>query len=124
MLGQSGRAYTPQTQLGEEAAKPYSKNAPFQVTFDLRFNKEIRLSRSQRIDFTITGRNIFNAQVPRRIDPLTGRGYEDGAGLFSPEEMAKLPSDAAREYRITAQLENPSNYLEPYSWRVGFDYDF
>jgi outer membrane receptor protein involved in Fe transport len=123
-MGQSGRAYTPQTQLGEEAAKPYSKNAPFQVTFDLRFNKEFRISRDQRINFTITGRNIFNAHVPRRIDPLTGRGYEDGAGLFSPEEMAKLPSDAARQYRTTAQLDNPSNYLEPYSWRVGFDYDF
>jgi hypothetical protein len=38
--------------------------------------------------------------------------------------MAKLPSDAAREYRLVAQLGNPSNYLEPSTWRVGFDYDF
>jgi len=122
--GQSGRAYTPQTQLGQEAAKPYSKNAPFLVTFDLRFNKEIRLGGDQRVNFTVVGRNILNARVPRRIDPLTGRGYEDGQGLFSPVEMAKLPSDAAREYRLVAQLGNPSNYLEPSTWRVGFDYDF
>jgi hypothetical protein len=62
--------------------------------------------------------------VPRRIDPLTGRGYEMGKGLFSPEELATLPSAAAREFRLVGTFQNPSNYLAPSEWRVGLDYDF
>ena len=121
--GQSGRAYTPQVEEGETVAKPYSENAPFNVLFDLRLNKAFRFGR-QRLNFTITGNNIFGTKVPRRIDPITGRGYEDGEGLFSPEELAKLGSEESREYRRISLLENPSSYLQGATWRFGFEYDF
>lgn len=122
--GQSGRAYTPVQREGEEAAKPFSKNAPFQATFDLRLNKEIHLGGGQRLNLTLTGNNVLNAHIPRRIDPLTGRGYEAGQGLFSQDELDRLPSDEARAFRLLAQLDNPSNYLAPSEWRLGLDYDF
>ena len=122
--GQSGRAYTPVVQIGEEAAKPYSKNAPFQVTLDLRVNKEFRLGGGRRMNLTLNATNILDARIPRRIDPLTGRGYEAGQGLFSPEELAKLSSDAARQARLVGTLGDPSNYLPGATWRLGLDYDF
>jgi outer membrane receptor protein involved in Fe transport len=121
--GQSGRAYTPQVEEGESVAKPYSENAPFQVLVDLKLNKAFRVG-SQRFNFTLTGTNIFDTLVPRRIDPITGHGYEEGKGLFSPEEMAKLGSDEAREYQRRSLLENPSSYLSGSAWRLGFEYDF
>jgi len=123
-VGQSGRAYTPVQQLGEEAAKPYSKNAPFQVTVDLRGNKDIRIGSGQRFSLTVNATNIFNTKVPRRIDPLTGKGYEAGKGIFSPEELAKLSSESARQALIVGTLEDPSNYMPGAQWRVGLDYDF
>lgn len=123
-VGQSGRAYTPVQQLGEQAAKPYSLNAPFQVTVDLRGNKEIRVGGGQRLNLTVNATNIFNTKVPRRIDPLTGKGYEAGKGIFSPEELAKLSSASARQALIVGTLEDPSNYLPGAQWRVGLDYDF
>ena len=121
--GQSGRAYTPQVVEGTTVAKPYSENSPFQVLFDLRLNKAFRFGR-QRLNLTLTGNNIFGTEVPRRIDPITGRGYEDGEGLFSPEELAKLGSEESRDYRRISLLENPSSYLEGATWRIGFEYDF
>ena len=72
----------------------------------------------------LTGNNIFNTLVPRRIDPFTGQGYEAGRGLFSEEELGKLSSEEAREYRIVSQLENPSAFLEGSVWRAGIEYDF
>src|SRR5262249_10331874 len=109
--GQSGRAYTPVAELGQEAAKPYSKNAPFPVTADLPGNKEIRIGGGHRMNVTVNGSNIFNAKIPRRIDPLTGKGYEAGKGMFSPEELAKLSSQSARQALIVGTLLDPSNYL-------------
>jgi outer membrane receptor protein involved in Fe transport len=122
--GVSGRAYTPIQLEGEPAAKPYSENGPFQVIFNLRFNKAFRVGRNQRLNLTLTGNNILNTLVPRRIDPFTGSGYEAGRGLFSPEELGKLSSDQARAFRLTSQLANPSAYLPGSEWRAGFEYDF
>jgi hypothetical protein len=111
-------------QLGQEAAKPYSKNAPFQVTLDLRWNKEFRLGGGRKMNFSVSATNFLDAKVPRRIDPLTGRGYEAGQGLFSPEELAKLSSNSARQARLIGVLGDPSNYLPGAQWRAGLDYDF
>jgi hypothetical protein len=121
VLGQSGRAYTPASFQTAQAAKPYSKNAPFAVTVDTRLNKQFIMS-GQRLNIAIFGRNIFDAAVPRRIDPYTGRGYELGEGQFAPDQMPTDPD--AYQYVIDSRLSNPSNYEEGANWRVSVDYDF
>lgn len=110
---QSGRAYTPTAATGEETAKPYSSNAPFNTTFDMRFSKGFRWS-GMKWSYLIEARNLFNHVYPKRIDPVTGDGYEIGAGTLDRE----LSQTEIYQY------SDPSFWSTPRSFRVGLSTEF
>jgi outer membrane receptor protein involved in Fe transport len=118
--GLSGRAYTPSNPLSNQAAEPNSQNAPFQITTDVRFNRYIPMG-SRRLDFSITGTNIFNNFVINRVDPVSGRGRVWGAGSYDP---ALFPDTRNDNFLKQSQVDDPSNYGPGAQWRMSLDYDF
>ena len=121
MQGISGRAYTPSNPLLNAAAEPNSRNAPFQLTTDLRLNHSIGVG-GRRLDFSVTGTNIFNNYLIYRVDPQTGRGRVWGVGSYDlPPSFAN--SDAGTFLR-QSEVDDPSNYGPGAQWRVSLDYDF
>jgi len=120
--GESGRAYTPyDPNSTNPSAEPNSRNAPFQITTDLRLNRSIGMG-GRRLDFSVTGTNIFNNYVIYRVDPQTGRGREWGVGTYAfPPSFAN--SDAGTFTR-QSEVDDPSNFGPGGQWRVAIDYDF
>ncbi len=110
---QSGRAYTPTNDADEEVAKENSGNAPFETTFDMRFSKGIQVWGS-KLKYLLEVRNLFNHIYPRRIDAITGRGFEIGEGTLSGEQP---PSRFV-------QFGDPSFWSRPRSVRVGLSTEF
>ncbi|MFH1278838.1 MAG: carboxypeptidase regulatory-like domain-containing protein [Candidatus Eisenbacteria bacterium] len=110
---QSGRAYTPTAPEGEETAKRYSANAPFNTTFDLRFSKGFRWS-GLKWSYLVEARNLFNHVYPKRIDSVTGRAYVIGEGSLS-RELSQSE---------VAQYSDPSFWSTPRSFRVGLSTEF
>ena len=118
--GGSGRAYTPQNPLTDQAGEPYSKNGPFQMTTDVRLNRSVRVF-SRRLDISVVGVNIFSNHLINRIDPVTGLGRVWGEGLYDPE---LYPSALNNWYLKTSAVDDPSNYGDGVQWRFSLDYDF
>jgi hypothetical protein len=119
--GESGRAYTPENPNSNAAAEPNSKNAPFQLTTDIRVNRSIGIG-GRRLDLSVTGTNIFNNYLIYRVDPQTGRGRVWGVGSYAfPPNYAN--SDAGT-YTRQSQVDDPSNYGTGAQWRMALDYDF
>jgi len=122
--GQSGRAYTPVfpttagTVSSPQAATPYSRNAPFQITTDLRVNHYLRFS-GHRLDLSLAGLNIFNNFLIYRVDPVTGKGRVWGEGSYDP---ALFPN--VDQYTYVSQILDPSNYGPGAQYRLSLDYDF
>lgn len=110
---QSGRAYTPTTPAGEETAKRYSANAPFNTTFDMRFSKGFRWG-GLKWSYLIEARNLFNHVYAKRIDPVTGEGYVIGEGVLDRELSV---SEVSR-------YSDPSFWSTPRSFRVGLSTQF
>ncbi len=116
--GQSGRAYTPyditrQNQIG----LPYSMNAPFQVTTDMKVNRWFR-AMGRRFDLSLQATNIFNNRLINRVDPVTGRGYVWGQGAYDPTNVSGLT-----DYVRTGTVDDPSNYGPGAQWRLQLDVD-
>ena len=120
--GLSGRAYTPYNPaFPNQAVKPNSKNALFQITTDLRVNRSIGVG-GRRLDFSVTGTNIFNNYLIYRVDPQTGRGRVWGVGSYDlPPSYANSP---AGYYLKQSEVDDPSNYGPGAQWRLALDYDF
>src|SRR5262249_56391228 len=120
--GESGRAYTPyDPNSANPSAEPNSRNAPFQLTTDLRINRSIGLG-GRRLDFSLTGINIFNNYLIYRVDPQTGRGRVWGVGSYDlpPSYMNSIPGI----YQKQKEVDDPSNYGPGAQWRLALDYDF
>jgi hypothetical protein len=116
--GEAGRAYTPydinrQNPIG----LPYSKNAPFQVTTDLKVNRWF-MAWDHRFDVSLQGTNIFNNHVIYRVDPITGGGYVWGQGAYDPTNVNGL-----NDYVRTGTVGDPSNYGPGAQWRLQLDVD-
>ncbi len=73
--GQSGRAYTPVNNNDVELARRYSENAPWNTAINTRFSKGFQ-TWNRRFEVVLDIRNLLNQTYPRRIDPLTGKGWE------------------------------------------------
>ena len=118
--GASGRAYTPATTVFGQSAEPYSRNAPFQITADLKLNRWFRFA-GRKLDLSIAGTNIFNNYLINRVDLQTGRGRAAGVGQYARDQYT---SDGAWLYAIQGQVDDPSNYGPGAQWRMQLDYDF
>jgi len=116
--GQSGRAYTPINVFSDQAAEPFSKNALFQATVDLRLNRYFMLGRN-RVDLSLAGTNLFNNHIINRVDRVTGRGRFAGVGEYDRGEFPEVT-----DYTIVSQVDDPSNYGPGAQWRLTVDYDF
>jgi outer membrane receptor protein involved in Fe transport len=110
---QSGRAYTPANALGDDQAAQYSKNGPFEVLLNLKLGKEIRAG-ARALRLSLTGENILDWEVARRVDPVTGKAPRAGEGSYVDPT----------EYEINAVLTNPGYVGPGMRWRLGLDYDF
>lgn len=119
MLGQSGRAYTPYDITNDHAVGlPNSKNGPFQVTTDLKFNHWFKLF-ARRFDVSVQGTNIFNNLLVYRVDRVDGGGYVWGEGQFDPAHVR-----AINDFTRLSQVDDPSNYSAGAQWRAQLDVDF
>lgn len=110
---QNGRAYTP-TVNGEEVAKRYSENGPWENVWDFRYTQYFGSGR-MRTKFYVDVRNLFNNQTVRRIDSETGRAPVPGEGEYAAEGDS--------EY-VQNQLSDPSIYGTPRQVRVGLALEF
>jgi hypothetical protein len=116
--GLSGRAYTPYDLARQNPiGLPYSRNAPFQVTTDVKVNRWFRIGH-RRFDVSLQGTNVFGTKVIYRVDPVTGRGYVWGEGAFDPANVHGL-----NDYIRTGTVEDPSNYGPGAEWRLQLDVD-
>ena len=117
--GQSGRAYTQQFGPNStQAAEPFSRNGPFQITTDVKFNHYVRFG-GQKIDLGIAGLNVFGNRIVNRVDPVTGRGRVWGVGRYDPNVFPDVNA-----FVKTSDIDDPSNYGPGARWRVSLDYDF
>ena len=116
--GYSGRAYTPVfSPTSNQSAEPYSRNGPFQITTDVRVNRFFRLG-EHRLDISLAGLNIFGTRVINRVDRVTGQGRVWGVGQYDPNVFE------VDEYTKVSEVDDPSNWGPPATWRVTLDYDF
>ena len=117
--GQSGRAYTPYDLANQNPiGLPYSLNAPFQVTTDVKMNRWFRLM-NRRFDVSLQGTNIFSNALIYRVDRVTGHGYVWGQGQFDPANVHGL-----NEFVKTGTVDDPSNFGSGAQWRLQLDVDF
>jgi hypothetical protein len=117
--GVSGRAYTPLDPTGTiEIGEPNSKNAPVQVTTDLKVNRWFT-GFGQRFDVSLQGTNIFNNRLIYRVDQITGKGYVWGKGEYDPSHVSNI-----NDYTRVSEVDDPSNYGPGAQWRLQLDVDF
>jgi hypothetical protein len=116
--GQSGRAYTPMDLSNTNpVGLPYSQNAPFQVTTDMKVNRSFRMM-GRSFDVSLQGTNIFDNHLIYRVDNITGKGYVWGQGEFDPTRIGGL-----NEFIKTGTVDDPSNYGAGAQWRLQLDVD-
>ena len=120
VIGESGRAYTPETILSTQAAEPFSKNAPFQMFTDLRINRRFNLG-GRRFDVGMAVTNLFNEHRINRVDTVTGEGRVWGVGEYDPDLFPEVENN---EFVRVGQVADPSNYGPGREWRLSLDYDF
>lgn len=116
--GQAGRAYTPINVLSAQAAEPYSKNGPFQVTTDLRVNHWFTMG-GRRLDLSLAGTNVFGNHLINRVDRVTGKGRVWGVGEYDKDLFPRV-----NDYTYVSQVQDPSNYGPGAQYRLTLDYDF
>lgn len=115
----SGRAYTPAACVNSDCStttqtgSDYSKNAVFEVLWDLRADKMWSFGDKRSLKLTLEVYNLFNAKNATRIDPITGRGYVLGEG--SAGRNTTLP------YNI-AYWSNPAYYGAPRTTQLGLEW--
>ena len=104
----NGRAYTP-TVDGEEVAKRYSENGPWDNVWDIRYNQYFGDGR-WRTKAYLDVRNLFDYQRVRRIDSETGEAPVPGVGTYADRENSEF---------VQNQLSDPSIYGTPRQVRLG-----
>ena len=109
----NGKAYTP-TVGGEEVAKRYSANGPWDNVWDLRYTQYFGSGR-MRTKAYLDIRNLFNYMRVRRIDPETGKAPVPGEGTYEGRGDS--------EY-VRNQLSDPSIYGSPRQVRLGVAVEF
>jgi len=117
--GSSGRAYTPINVATDQAGQPYSKNATFQSTVDVKLNRYFRLGNGNRLDFSLTATNIFGNRLIQRVDRVTGAGRVWGVGEYNVADFPEV-----NDYVKVSEVDDPSNYGPGAQWRFAVDYDF
>ena len=112
-LLRNGRAYTP-TINGEEVAKRYSENGPWDNDWDIRYTQYFGSGR-MRTKVYLDIRNLLNSKSIRRIDSETGEAPVPGVGTYVGLENSEYTQN---------QLSDPSIYGSPRQVRLGVAVEF
>jgi hypothetical protein len=116
--GTSGRAYTPTFgPTSTQTAEPFSSNAPFQVLTNLKVDRTWMFG-GQKLQVSIAGLNLFGTRVINRVDTVTGKGRVWGQGQYDPNVYN------VDDYTKASEVDDPSNYGPPMTWRLIVDFDF
>ncbi len=114
----SGKRYTSLLDIEKEKyddANPYSEIAPYFNQFDIRFSKYFNIS-----NITVTAlieiENLFDAKIPRIINPYTGREYRPGDILTKSYTRDINPNPNP--------IYNPSKYRWPRKIKYGLTFRF
>jgi hypothetical protein len=120
---ESGQRYTPLTWTGTQSEEGdlYSELGPARSTVNLRFSKWWPLGRNGKFTVFFEGRNIFNHENYRRVNPYTGDGYQVGDSNPAWEREWELSTDSegyAKGVVNPSYIENPRVLLwgASYSW--------
>jgi outer membrane receptor protein involved in Fe transport len=116
---ESGKRYTQLIDIEQEiydSANPYAKMAPYWHQLDLRFYKYFDISADLSLSFLVEIQNAFDAQIPRLINPYTGREYRPGDILSESYTRDFNP--------YPNPIYNPSKYRWPRTVRFGFSLRF
>jgi outer membrane receptor protein involved in Fe transport len=108
-LIQSGKPYTPTTRDGEEIAKRYSANGPWDSVLDLKITKYFGRS-SPKTKVFLQVDNVFNRRTVRSIDTATGEAPVAGKGTYW---------DRGQDLYTIYMLSNPSRFGSPRSAKMG-----
>ncbi|MBD3167409.1 TonB-dependent receptor, partial [bacterium] len=81
--GSSGKRYTPAELVNEagdvqDTGERYSELADWWNTLDGKLYKDLLLPAKSTLRIFVEVENIFNFQIPRQINPLTGRPFHEG----------------------------------------------
>jgi outer membrane receptor protein involved in Fe transport len=110
---ESGRRYTQLIDIDQEiydSANPYAKMAAYWNQLDLRIYKYIDIM-GMNLSLIVEMENVLDAQIPRIINPYTGREYRPGD---------LLTSSYTRDINPTPNpIYNPSKYRWPRRLRFG-----
>ena len=128
---QSGRAYTPSALLASygktdssvvvsssPTGSTNSANAAAEFHMDLKTEKSFDMF-GRTLRLTLAGTNVFNSGLAKFIDPTTGKGYEDGKGLWSYTERTDV-----QKYRHAQIVADPSVRNQPRNFRLSVGYEF
>ena len=116
---ESGKRYTELIDVENEiydSGNPNSKIAQYLNQFDIRFYKYFDLYENVTFNFLVEIENLFDAKIPRIINPATGREYRPGD---------ILTSSYTRDYNPNPNpIYNPAKYRWPRTVRFGFGLRF
>ena len=128
----SGYRYTPQVKVGTNSlGRPLyepdldqylakSGKAWFNADLKLSYQLAMKKNKNSGLIFSFEIRNLFNNKNAQTVNPITGRGYEEGDDVtdryrderyLGPEENGALPNDPAR-------------YLAPRQFLYGISFKF
>ena len=116
---ETGKRYT--KRLDPKAAidddnNPYAKMAQPWHQFDFRFYKYFKIFENVNFSFLVEIENVFDALIPRIINPYTGREYRPGDILTNSQNAAINPPPNP--------IYNPSKFRWPRTVRFGFSFSF
>jgi outer membrane receptor protein involved in Fe transport len=116
---ETGKRYTERLEPLEpddDDANPYAKMAPYWHQLDLRFYKYFNIFEDISFSFLVEIENVFDAKIPRIINPYTGREYRPGDILSNNYTKESNPRPNP--------IYNPSKYRWPRTVRFGFSLKF
>jgi len=115
---ETGKRYTqrlePTTPIDSDVQ--YGKLADPWHQFDFRFYKYFELFEKTNFNFSIEVENVFDAKIPRIINPYTGREYRPGDILTKSQTTISNPTPNP--------IYNPSKFRWPRTIRLGFAFSF
>ena len=115
---ESGMRYTRLIDVEKEiydSANPYSKLSDYWNQFDVRLYKYVDIL-DVRLNFLVEIENLFDAKIPRFINPYTGQPYRPGDILVSRY---------TRDYNPEPNpIYDPSKYNWPRTLRFGMSVNF
>lgn len=119
---QSGRPYTPMTEVGNTMLETNSKRMPYTTNADLAFNKNFLVGKKSFIRASFTVTNLFKKKNINSVYARTGSPYYDGADLSEPNNPGYVFEET--QYIYDQFTKNPGNTNNNRNYIFGLSYNF